>query len=200
MDGGELLSDESAQRDVICRLARDLWLRGFIAGDGGMFTCECHRRRYLATPPGKRRASLTPPDLLLVDSGGVDLRTEHPLDQSVWKPHRLAYALARNERDAAEAPGSIAATLLCTPPCIAAWHNLHPGDLILEFASGSALTVAAVENDTRFAEALRRDGAVLIPQLGLLTTGPTPDIAANTAERLEQYAAVDLATRRMETA
>jgi len=196
-----VVADEAVHRESICRVARELWLRGFLAGAGGMLTAECHRRRYLATPPGRRRAALDPAELLYVDAGGVVFQTEQPLDEALWQPHRLAYqATLASPSNLRDAPLTIAATVLCQPPCVLAWHALHHGENPLAFAGGISLAVVSMDDQSRFNEALRSDHAVLIPQLGLLTAGSTLDAAANLAEQLEQQAALDLATRRMQTA
>src|SRR5205814_5877822 len=85
--------DELQLRQQVCDAARQLWIKGLIVGDGGMVCVELHRRRYLVTPPGKRRGDLRETDLRIVDVGGMELGEDRVLDENLWRAHRIALQL-----------------------------------------------------------------------------------------------------------
>ena len=68
--------DEDQLRQQVCNASHQLWMRGLIAGADGLVALELHRRRYIVTPPGRRRINLQPDDLLCVDMAGEDLQAD----------------------------------------------------------------------------------------------------------------------------
>src|SRR5688572_9653576 len=104
-------------------------MRGLLVGDGGLISAEVHRRRYLVTPPGRRRAKLNEPDHWMVDLGGIPLGGGTPIDEGAWKPHRFLYHIDVERQAGAPANGRLApirAAILATPPMTLALLHLQP--------------------------------------------------------------------------
>ena len=91
------MMDELLLREQFISALRQLWSRGLIVGSDGMLCCEAHRRRYLVTPVGKRRADLSPEDLICVDIGGENVLGGEGVLPELWQPHRDVYQTHMNE-------------------------------------------------------------------------------------------------------
>ncbi len=184
--------DEQLLRERVCQGAQQLWMRGLLAGDGGLVSVESHRRRFLVTPPGRRRSDLLPADLMTVDLGGLDMNGGPGLASDLWRPHRIAYQIER------ETPGvgsqAIRATVLVTSPALTALvRQQAPGTREVAALCGAALPWTddpADEPAIRLALENRR--AVFIRGSGLLAVGHDLASALNLVEHLEQAAYITL--------
>ncbi|MEX0653190.1 MAG: class II aldolase/adducin family protein [Phycisphaeraceae bacterium] len=193
--------NEVRLRQQLCQLTHQLWARGLIVADAGLLSVELHRRRYLATPAGARRASLEPEGLVCVDLGGENIQGGPGFAPERWRPHRLAYQLdaeletPRTGESEGE-PGLIRATALTTPPHLLALMRAGRQPLPL---AGFAHPLPLVEasDDDALRRGLQRHGAVAIHGAGLLTAGATLDAVVNLAERIEHVATIELALLRM---
>ena len=203
--------DENKLRTQVCDAARQLWMRGLVTGEGGMVTVEAHRRRYLATPTGRRRADLEPQDLAMIDQSGENLHGEGGLPERVWRPHRAAYRAGfGGELRTAAGPAAlpppqdaggraIRATVLCTPPHLEALLRLREmGDGTDADADGPVAlpgvgTLLRLDpQDPVPAADLWRAPALIVCGHGVMTTGPTLAAAVNAAEAVAHAAMVAL--------
>ena len=180
--------NEAYLRDQLCQCAHQLWLRGLVAGDAGLVSVEVHRRRFLVTPPGRRRAALAPDHVMCVDMGGQNIQGEGGVDERDWRPHRLAYQLSLErslEAGDARTP-AFAASVLATPPAVLAAARLG-------LAEALELPSAPSDDEAALRQALGQHPALLIAGRGLLTLGTTLEEAHNRVEQLELAAAIELA-------
>ena len=215
--------DDHSLRAALCAAAQQLWQRGLIAGDGGLLSVQLHRRRFLVTPGGKRRADMRPEDLVGVGLSGSDLTEGRGVASEMWLPHRIAYEVGeagddpRGRRDAAEAsppstsrgrfippPSVTAATVLATPPHVLAVLQLArsrpdaPRALVkpqrLIFAGqGLRLPLSRPDDEATLRRAFTRSAVVLLDPMGLLAIGRTPGDALNAIEQFELAATLELA-------
>lgn len=201
--------DENKLRTQVCDAARQLWMRGLVTGEGGMVTAEAHRRRYLATPAGHRRADLAPQDLALIDQSGENLHGEGGLSERLWRPHRAAYRAGfGGELRTAAGPASlpppqesggraIRATVLCTPPHLEAllrMRELQDGDEAhgpLELP-GIGTLLRLDPDDPVPAADLWRAPALIVCGRSVMTTGPSLAAALSAAEAVAHAAMVAL--------
>jgi ribulose-5-phosphate 4-epimerase/fuculose-1-phosphate aldolase len=194
--------DESRLRENLVQAVKQLWMRGLIAGDGGVVSVELHRRRYLTTPMGKRRIDLLPQDLVCVDIGGLEVQGGAGVDEAAWRPHRLAYQSTLEvvhtqvpiAGDAAAAP--VRATIFATPPHVVALTMLCQADRELKLAGAAAIAVVEPGDEGQLREALRRVSAVAVRGAGLLVTAAELNQAMNRVELIELAATVEIARHR----
>ncbi len=91
--------DDQSLRIAVCAAAHQLWQRGLLAGDGGLLSVQLHRRRFMVTPTGRRRADLRPEDLVGVGLSGSDLTDGRGVPTELWLPHRIAYEVGESRDD-----------------------------------------------------------------------------------------------------
>ncbi len=179
--------NEAYLRELVCQTSHQLWLRGLVAGEGGLVSVEVHRRRYLVTPPGARRAALSPEQVMCVDMGGQSIQDEASVEEAAWRPHRLAYqASLERGLETGDDRQAVGASILATPPGVLA---------AVRCGLGEALSVASVAGDDEAAlrAALAAHRAIALSGLGLLSLGATLAEAHNRVEQLELAAAIELA-------
>ncbi|MAE67663.1 MAG: hypothetical protein CMJ18_25700 [Phycisphaeraceae bacterium] len=171
----------------ICVAARELWLRGLIAGCDGLISVEHHRRRYVATPPARRLSSLEPTELLTVDVGGLSVESNVGIDQADWLPHRLAY-----QKRVDNGADAVRSTVMACPPMTLA--------LIRKRGRGQPLSlphqpdVAMAEGDeASIRQAIADHRVTVVADRGVLVTGRDLAEALNTLEQIEHAATVELA-------
>jgi ribulose-5-phosphate 4-epimerase/fuculose-1-phosphate aldolase len=194
--------DEASLRQNVSNAARQLWMKGLLVADGGMVTAEVHRRRYLVTPPGKRRSEMQDDDLRMCDIGGQELGGGIGLDEAHWRVHRIAYQISLERIDAPlpgkTAPGPILATVQATPPMLVALLRLtRPPNGELQIVGLPLVIVVDDADEAALRRALGRTSVVGLARSGgiLCATGSVWD-AVNVLERLEHAATIEVACRQ----
>src|SRR5690606_13050578 len=89
---------------------------------------ELHRRRFLVTPPGQRRAHLLPEDIICVDMGGREIQGGTGLDETQWQSHRAAYKTSLDDTGQPRPGATVKATIFSEPPLVLALLRLAPAD------------------------------------------------------------------------
>lgn len=190
--------DEQELRQQLCSITYQLWARHVLSGAAGLVTVKVNRRRYLVTPLGRRRGSLQPGDVLAVDMGGMSLTpTERGLDEVTWGPHRLVYQADRsgltvgfNDRH------EVKATVLASPPYVSALLRLRPEEDTLSLADGASVPVLDATDEAGVRTAFEKLPAVVLSRRSVLCAGNSLDDAANTMERIEHAAMVEVLCQR----
>lgn len=189
---------EDALRHQLCRGAHQLWALRLLAGSAGVLSVELSRRRYLVTPPGKRRADLALEQIVTVDLGGqaVNQSAAHgQMPESLWTPHRLAYQLALNpDLRTGLPPRPIKATCLLDPPELhTARHRVTPSanptaesnGVWLELPGSQHLQVVQPNDQDALTEAIRESNGVWIDGLGLFVAAGSLAACLDAVEVLE---------------
>ena len=186
--------DEAPLAEQVCELAHQLWLRGLLVADTGLISVETHRKRYLITRPGRRRADLSPEDLMTIDLGGVAVNSPTSIDLLTWLPHRLAYQ-RRTPLDGRTGPGGcVGATILANPPMAAAILQRQPQAVgTLNFGPCCTVAVADTADDPAVKAAVESYQSIAIRDLGLLCIAGDLASAVNRLENVEHAATVELA-------
>lgn len=188
--------EEGALQQELCDAARQLWLRGLLVAGDGLISAELNRRRYVITPPGRRRSSLVPADLLTVDVGGTAVVGSRQLDLSLWLPHRLAY----QRRAALELPDGrparVQATLLACPPMTLALLRRRSDALSLMLPGLAPIAVADQVEEAGLKQSLETHQHIAIRTLGLLCIGVDVASVLNSVETIEHAATIELASER----
>ncbi|MEE9212275.1 MAG: class II aldolase/adducin family protein [Phycisphaeraceae bacterium] len=184
--------DEAVLRQQLCQAAQQLWMRGLVAGDGGLLSVECHRRRYLVTPAGIRRSNLQSGEPFVIDVGGVSLNGEADIDPCHWLPHRLAY---QNETVdiAGQRPITIRATIAATPPMVMALIRVRPGGQALELPSAITVPVVAPDDQPLLRAALKTAPVVALVSAGVISVAADLPSALSAIERVEHAATIEIA-------
>lgn len=185
--------DEHQLRQQLCQATHQLWTRGMAPGDSGSVSVECHRRRYLVTPPGRRRSNLHNEDLLVVDIGGEAVEG-HILPANYWRPHRMAYQ-SNGLSQTSVGPGIHAAIVVRPPMTLALLRRRGTTDRIV-LPGTDPLVCVGREDEAAIAEALRETTVIALDAEHVLAVGPDLNIALNTLERLEHAATIELAATR----
>lgn len=176
--------DETRLRNDLCQAAHQLWERGLLVADDGLISVQLHRRSYLVTPPGKRRAALKAGDLPCVDLGGQTLEGDGEIDPISWKPHRMAHQVGEDR---------LRATVLASPPrTLALLHLLDLEADQLELPGLNPLWIVSPRQDVALRKALRRMPVVVLRGVGVLTAGEDLAAALNAMERIEHAATIQL--------
>lgn len=190
--------DEPALRQAICHAAHQLWQRGLIAGTDGGIVAELHRRRYLATPPGRRRADLQPRDLITVDVDGVDQSQDLTLDPTHWLPHHVALQMGL----AAASPGehkqgrAIRASVLASPPRLSALLALRPQDPRFNLHAHPPVPIVWPNDEDKLTRAIAKSPIVGLHTLGIFAADATLESTIAALERAEQAATTELILRQ----
>lgn len=183
--------DEHQLRQQLCQATQQLWTRGMAPGDSGAVSLECHRRRYLITPPGRRRSNLHNEDLLVVDIGGEAVEG-HVLPAAYWRPHRLAY---HSNGHGVAGPG-VHAAIVARPPMTLALLRRNAGADRLDLLGAAPLLCCERDDEDAITTALGESNVVAIDDGHILAVGPDLNIALNALERLEHAATIELAATR----
>lgn len=184
--------DEATLRTQVCQAAQQLWMRGLLVADHGMVTAEVHRRRFLATPQGKRRADLRPDDLFCVDVGGQNIDGEGSLDEADWLPHRIAYRLNQQNAGPDEV---VAATVLANPPITTGLIRLSKDTNTLQLDRLPPAPMLQADDEAGIEDALGQYQLIALCGQGILAVGKTLTAAINRIECLEHAARIHLVTR-----
>lgn len=167
-----------------------------IAGSDGMLSVELHRRRYLITPPGRRKINLKPEDLITVDLAGHDGQGDEVVDERDWRPHRLVHELSGNaEVKAGSAEPASRATVLADPPGLSALLALQPRAEQITPHGHAALPVVWLD-DKILGNTLANQSVVVLPAMGVFASGSTISDALCKLEHAEQAAQVELLLRQ----
>ena len=185
--------DEQELRQQLVGGAYQLWARGVISGDNGLVSVKVNRRRYLVTPPGKRRGALQPADVLPVDMGGMALDLGRDLPDHVWNPHRLAYQSDRSGMGASFTDQhEVKATVLAVPPHTAALLRLRKLDESLQLPDVTPVPILKADDEAGVRRAFEKLPAVWLDRRGLLTAGTSLDEAVAVCERIEHAATIEV--------
>ena len=184
--------NESHLRQAVCQAAHQLWARGLISGDRGMVTAALHRRRYLVTPPGIRRAALGPESVPCVDLGGLDIGGGPGLPEAAWRPHRAACKGARSAAADAAPEGAVGATLLVEPPVVMALLRCAGEEKAVRLGERT-VPICDLEGEEALGAAACSGGAAGIRGVGLLIAAADLPTALNLAERIDHLARIELA-------
>ncbi|MEM9418156.1 MAG: class II aldolase/adducin family protein [Planctomycetota bacterium] len=190
--------DEAQLRQKVCHAAHQLWMRGLIAGADGLVAIELHRRRYIVTPPGRRRINLKPDDLICVDMEGVDVQRDAQLAPEEWAPHRVVFQHTMNALPEDVAKGvnrEVKATVLGTPPKLTALLALEPGTTSLRIHAHPPIPVLWPDDATALRTAIVKHPVVAIQGVGLLASGPTLGQTLSSLEHAEQAAEIEATLR-----
>jgi ribulose-5-phosphate 4-epimerase/fuculose-1-phosphate aldolase len=179
--------DEVQLRERFCEALRQLWTRGMIVGADGMLCCEAHRRRYLATPVGKRRVDLGPGDLICVDIGGesVDGGAGIPID--LWQPHRDAYQAHMDPSGE-----TLGASAVVEPANVLALLSRCDGAERLDLG-GESIPIVDGKDDRTLRAVLTDSKDVILKGRGLFVAAAGLPELLNRIERIDLAAAVRLA-------
>ena len=80
------------ERELICRLGRRMWERGWVAANDGNLSLRLPEGRFLVTPAGVSKGFLTPEQLLVVDGDGRVLEGAEGFRPSSETPlHLMCY-------------------------------------------------------------------------------------------------------------
>lgn len=190
--------DENRLRQQICQAAQQLWMRGLIVGDAGVVTIELHRRRFLTTPPGLRRANLQPDDIICVDMGGLSIQGGPGLDDTDWRLHRAAYKSNLDESGQPIVNGkrrTVNATIVAEPPIAAAVMRMAAADQTeLTLPGWEPVPLLRDHDEQTVIEAVQRSPLVAVHTAGVLATGHDLAAALNWLERFDHAARIALAT------
>ncbi len=195
--------DEMVLRQRVCDIARQLWQRGLMVADDGLISVEIHRRRFLVTPPGVRRAELAPRSLLVTDLTGKGPALQGLLPDAQWLPHRVVYqtrddgVLRTREPHGPDDAPAVRATILSRPPMLSALVRRMTGAGAIDIGD-EVLPVASSTDEASLAKVFSRGNAAALPGSGILVVGSTLDAALNLLERLELAATIELAVWRGE--
>jgi ribulose-5-phosphate 4-epimerase/fuculose-1-phosphate aldolase len=185
--------DEQELRQQLCNTSYQLWVRGILCGDSGLVSVKVNRRRYLVTPPGRRRGSMLPPDALAVDMGGVALTSDRGLDETTWSPHRLAYQADRSGMTVGYSDKhEVKATVLASPPYVMALMRLRPDDETLPLSDPSPVPIIDATNESAVRQAFEKLPAAVLSRRCVLCAGNSLDDVANTLERIEHAAMIEV--------
>ncbi len=192
----EYKMDETKLRQAVCDAGHQLWQRRMICGDGGFVSAELNRRRFVVTPPNRRRADLRPEHLLCVDMAGLDMvGSDAALPEIVWRPHRMAYQGAAYLESRSDGSGrQIHATALATPPNIMALHTLAPEAAALKIINHPDLLVVDPADDKALQRAIVAGPLMLLRGQGVFAADRSVDACLNLIEMLEHHASIELAT------
>ena len=165
-----------------------LWMGGMMPGDRGVISVELHRRRYVATPPGTRRASLRPQDLVIVDSEGAGQEADRSIPAADWLPHKAAYDVVRNMED-------VTCTAFAVPPSVMALAAIEP-DAYLTFPGLPDLPVLrqAKPSESDISDALKDSHGLVLPGKGVLMTGNELGPTLTRIELVEHAAKIAIIT------
>lgn len=184
--------DEALIRERFCEAVRQLWTRGMIVGADGLVSCEVHRRRYLATPIGRRRIDLQPDDLICVDIGGESVHGGEGVPLKLWQPHRDVYQSHTDPGDK-----MLGASALIEPANVLALLSKQQGADRLDLGHGQSIAVVDRDNDEAMREALSDSAEALLRshESGTALFIAAADLSAllNRIERIDLMAAVKLA-------
>ncbi len=185
--------DEQELRQQMCTTAFQLWARGVLSGDTGLVSVKVNRRRYLVTPPGKRRASMALADVLAVDMGGIALTADRGLDEITWSPHRLAYQADRSGMTVGWSDKhEVKATVLASPPHVMALMRLKPDDESLPLPDPTPVPIIDATDESAVRGAFEKLPAVVLSRRCVLCAGNSLDDVANTLERIEHAAMIEV--------
>ncbi|MEO1236808.1 MAG: class II aldolase/adducin family protein [Planctomycetota bacterium] len=192
--------DEAQLRQQVCNAAHQLWMRGLVVGAEGLVALELHRRRYITTPPGRRRINLTPDDLVCVDLEGQDLLQERHQSPDAWAPHRVVFhhTMRNTPEDIARgAARDVKATVLGIPPKLTALLALEPQATALRLHGHPPIPVVWPQDDTALATAVQKHPVVALQGTGLLASGSTLGQTLSALEHAEQAAAIETTLRTL---
>jgi len=180
--------DEAQLRNHVCRAVNQLWTRGMLVGTDGLVCAEVHRKRYLVTPPGKRKADLEPSDLICVDIGGENVHSGEGVPPEQWRVHRDMFQSRCKPDDE-----PLGASILVEPPNVMALLKKHNGLSVLELDLAHPIPVVEINQDK--AMCLEHTGTTdaLIRGKGLFVASVDLATAMNRIERIDAAAAVALA-------
>lgn len=192
--------DEAQLRQQVSHAAHQLWMRGLVAGADGMVALEMHRRRYFVTPPKRRKINLLPDDIVCVDLQGVDLRGVVEFEPGVWDPHRIVFQNTMNATPEDVGRGTardVKATVLGTPPRIAALLALQPGAETLRLHRHPPIPVVFANDEQMLRDTILKHPVVALPGIGVLASGPTLGQTLSALELAEQAATIEVTLRQL---
>lgn len=185
-------------RQQICQAAQQLWMRGLIVGGGGVVTVELHRRRFLTTPHGLRRANLQADDLICIDMGGLNIQGGSGLSEAEWRLHRAAYKSGLDEAGQPVGNGPrrrVNATILAEPPIVMALMRMLPGGAAeLALPGCDPVPVLGEHDEQAVTDAVRQSALVAVRTAGVLAAAADLPAALNDLERIDHAARIALAT------
>ncbi|MEM8739661.1 MAG: class II aldolase/adducin family protein [Planctomycetota bacterium] len=190
--------DEAKLRQQVCNASHQLWMRGLIAGADGLVALELHRRRYIVTPPGRRRINLHPEDLVCVDLEGRDLMAESDLQPEHWSPHRVVFQhtmRAQPEEIRRGDAREVKATVLGTPPKLTALLALEPEATALRLHGHPPVPIVWPQDETALRTAILKHPVVALQGTGLFASGATLGQTLSSLEHAEQAADIEINLR-----
>ena len=180
-------------RDALCQLGESLHRRGYTHGATGNISIR-HGDGFLMTPTGVRLVSLAPERLSALDPSGRHCGGDPPTKEAAL--HLAMYASRPKAKAIVHLHGSqsVALSLLAdidpedVLPAYTAYFVMRVGRLRLlpYFAPGDLSLAKAV------GEASQHAYALLLAHHGPVVAGSSLEAAADTAEELEQTAAIHL--------
>ena len=187
--------DDRELRQQICQAASHLWMHGLLAGEAGLIAAEYHRRRYLATPAGARRANLHPNRLIAIDLAGLGLEGDDDLPAERWASHRAAYESVLERPPASHDAGVITATVAVHPPSLLALTQRSDGPGPLELIGHPPVPQAKTDDKDALLDALGHSRCVLLDRRELFAVGRTLDTALSAVEHAEHAAKITFLAR-----
>jgi len=183
--------DEHQHRQQLCQAAAHLWTRGMAPGDSGVISLECHRRRYLVSPPGRRRSNLQSEELLVVNMSGEAVEG-HVLPTGYWGPHGTAYHV--NGRSTTKASPGIHAAIVVRPPMTLALLRRRADAKRIEIPDCDPLIVLdRADDEAALTEALAQTTTIALGPRQIMAVGPDLNAVLSALERVEHAALIELA-------
>lgn len=192
--------DEDQLRQQVCNASHQLWMRGLVAGADGLVALELHRRRYIVTPPGRRRINLQPSDLICVDMEGIDMQRDAKVAPEAWEPHRVVFQHTMNALPEDIRRGTnrdVKATVLATPPKLTALLALDPAATSLRLHGHAPLPIVWANDHTALRTAILKHPLIALQSTGLLASGPTLGQTLSLLEHAEQAAEIEITLRQL---
>ncbi len=195
-------ADENPLRKQLCRAASQLWQRRLTSGTGARVAVELHRRRYLATPDGRRLAGLNPGDLATVDLQGVDLLNARGTTLQTWAPHRIAldHGMRQTPEDIGAGRGrAIHATALAHPPRLLAFaaHANAQGANGIKLRGHTPVPLLDPADEPGLITAITTHSLVVLTGLGVFASGANLDATLASIEDAEAAAEITLTLRQL---
>ena len=186
---------EREQKMLVCEIGRRLYARGLVAGADGNMSLRLPRGRLLTTPSGASKGFMRPEDLVVTDMEGNSLGGGKPSSEL-----RLHLAVYRKRGDVnavvhAHPPKAVAFTVAgvsleqCVMPEVLVYMGTVP---TTRYATPSSAEGAEV-----IEEMIEGRDAILLDRHGAVTVGADLFQAWERMEKLEYFAEVVLAARRL---
>ena len=183
------------ERELICRLGRQMWQRGWVASNDGNLSLRVAPDRYLVTPTGVSKGFMKPDMLLVVDGTGQVVEPRARGASSELPLHLMCYAARPDVGGVCHAHPPAATAFACARLPLDAPIL---GETLMTLGTVPVAPYARTGTQA-LPEAVRpllaRHNGVLLANHGALTVGETLEKAYDRMESLEHTAQIHLNVR-----